>query len=226
MKMGSWRRIMLGVSEEDKRLIVGRSDGEVAAKIVLTCGAMYATFATMKDRIHQIGSELVRSSAKAEFTAQRSIVDDLFPYIYLASRRMSLRAISRWLAAEHGIKLSDVAVARAMRNADKHWREMVEEIEPAARQFADAHDAHAVEVLSDEKLFEALEVKPPILDADVSEAYDRYVEAAGILRNRWFGYPEEVREQCKRHLGLLELEKGETRGKSNERRGRNKKQPR
>ena len=174
----------------------------------------------MKDKIHQIGSELVSSSDDIEFTAQRNIVQELFPYIYLASRRMSLRAISRWLASEHKVKLSDVAIARAMRNADTHWRRMVEAIEPAARIFADAHDMDPATVLRDGELFEVLETKPPKLagvgNEAMERAYDEYTSAAAVLRNDWFAYPEEVRAQCWRHLGVLQSSEGVVKGKKHE----------
>jgi len=202
------------------------SYNEKLLKRYLTVSSSYATFATIKDIVRQIGSKLVEHSEIGEFTAQRSIIEELFPYIYLASRRMSLRSISRWLATENNVKLSDVAIARAMRNAETHWRNMAEAIEPAARIFAEAHDVESVEVLRDERIFEELEPKPPILSVPDGEspveAYNKYTDSAKVLRNDWFCYPETVRAQCWRHLGILGLDKGEVKGRKHEERKRSK----
>lgn len=157
----------------------------------------------MNDEMRQIGSELIEFSKEAEFTGQRSIIGELFPYIFLASRRMSLRAISRWLESAKGIKLSDVAIARAMRNSEKHWAALVDEIEPAARRFADAHNVSAADLLKDEDLFVHLETRPPTLAGSPEVEYDAYIDAAQIIRNKWFNYPDEVRQQCWRHFGVL-----------------------
>lgn len=167
------------------------------------------------------GTALIEHS-KEQFTAQRSIIGEWFPYIYVASRRMSLRAISRWLKDEQGIKLSVVAIARAMHNEERHWRELAEDIEPAARVFAEAHNAYPAEILSRQELFEALELKPPRLttppDGGVPAEYDDYLNAGRVLRNRWFAYPEEVRDQCRRHLGALESARAEREGMEDEKR--------
>lgn len=153
------------------------------------------------------GGQALIDYSKEEFSAQRSVIGDWFPYMYIASRRMSLRAISRWLKEEQRIKLSFVAIARAMQNAERHWQELAESIEPAARVFGEAHKATLVDVLTRPELFEALELKPPRLtrgaDGTIEAAMDEYMEAASVLRNRWFAYPQEVRDECRRHIACL-----------------------
>jgi hypothetical protein len=129
---------------------------------------------------------------------------------------MSSRAISRWLASEQNIKLSDVAIARALRKAEQHWKTIVQTIEPAARRFADAHDVDAVDILKDQSLFEHLESQPPILDGSPDEQYDLYTGAASFLRNKWFGYPDQVRAQCWRHLGIIGGISNKNKGDDNE----------
>ena len=163
----------------------------------------------MQDDWSQIGDGLVEYARnEAEFTAQRSVIDELFPYIYVASRRMSLRAISRWLLEAQGIKLSVVAIARAMRNIEEHWRELVEAVEPAARVFGQAHGVEAKDVLLDEGRFFDMETMQPMLSGDddtVRREYLEYSAATATLRHRWFEYPEEVRTECRRHVGWFNL---------------------
>ena len=170
-------------------------------------------------------NELIRSGKRlaefaqlqAEFTAQRGLMDDLFPYIYVASKRMSLRAICRWLEENERIDISINAVAKAMHNQEKYWARLVEDVEPAARILADAHNVQPIEVIDDAVLFEQLEILPTrfrfmsdkdreSLDPEVlehSEELQAVRHAAKVLRNRWFALPEEVRKQCRRHFATV-----------------------
>jgi len=161
----------------------------------------------MNDNWREIGAELMEHAADAEFTAQRGVVEELFPYIFMASRRMSLRAITRWLAEAHGVKISVVAIARAMRNAEAHWRELVEAVEPAARIFAEAHDLEPAEVLRNADMFFHFEGQPPKITEDLNgepgRAIDEYGRACAALRNRWFAFPEEVRAQGWRYVAVV-----------------------
>ncbi len=157
---------------------------------------------------YDIGKELLTyAKEEAEFTAQRSLMDDLFPFIYVASKRMSLRAISRWLKEQHDINISYNALANAMRNPEKKWADLVEDIEFAATLFANAHDAHPGDVLQNFDYFQYLEMGEHI-PTDPEMSLEEYLkegrdlsEAAGVLRNRWFNLPEEARVQCYRHFG-------------------------
>ena len=54
----------------------------------------------MKDIMNQVRQALVEHAKQADFSAQRGLIDELFPAIFQASKRMSLRAISRWLRDE------------------------------------------------------------------------------------------------------------------------------
>lgn len=151
------------------------------------------------------GNDLLEyAEHEAEFTAQRGLLDELFPFIYVASKRMSLRAICRWLEETRRIQISVNAVSKAMRNQEAYWAQLVEDVEPAARTFAEAHDTHPVNILDNEDYFMSLEVAPPIISAEdgegVAKEFDLVADAAGVIRNRWFALPIEARNQCRRHL--------------------------
>jgi hypothetical protein len=168
---------------------------------------------------YDIGKELLTyAKEEAEFTAQRSLLDDLFPFIYVASRRMSLRAISRWLKDAYDISISYNALANAMRNEDKKWADLLEDLESAARIFAKGHDSTPEDVLKDFNYFQFLESQNCVIsDAEMSyELIEKEIkeitESARVLRNRWFNLPEEARVQCYRHFGEAfgEFERKET----------------
>lgn len=79
-----------------------------------------------------VGQKLVGHSKAAEFTANRGLVVELFPFIFEASERMSARAISRFLLAEQNIKLSAVTITGALNDPKKSWLSFFASIEPAA----------------------------------------------------------------------------------------------
>lgn len=152
-----------------------------------------------------IGNDLIDyAKHEAEFSAQRGLLDELFPFIYVASKRMSLRAICRWLDETRRIQISVNAVSKAMRNQESYWARLVEDVAPAARTFADAHNVHPLALLDCKDLFESMESSAPFICASDDRGMERQlsqvVEAAGVLRNRWFALPEEAREQCRRHF--------------------------
>lgn len=168
---------------------------------------------------YDIGKELLTyAKEEAEFTAQRSLLDDLFPFIYVASKRMSLRAISRWLKDAHDISISYNALANAMKNEDKKWADLLEDLESSARIFAKGHDATPEDVLKDFNFFQSLEVQNCVVsDIEmpqelIEKEIKEITESARVLRNRWFNLPEEARVQCYRHFGEAfgKLERKET----------------
>jgi len=157
------------------------------------------------NEISHIGDELIEyAEHEAQFSAQRGLLDELFPFIYVASKRMSLRAISRWLAERNRVQISPNALSKAMRNQEAYWAQLVEDVVPAARTFADAHDAQPLNVLDNDDYFESLEVAAPLLSSGDNESmakeYDQVTDAAATLRNRWFNLPKEARDQCWRHF--------------------------
>ncbi len=154
----------------------------------------------MNSDIRSVGKELV-AAARASFSAQQGILEELFPYIYQASKRMSTRAISRWLAETQAIKLSDVSIAKALRNAEQYWKGMVDEIEPVARVFAEAHKAELEDVLFSRQHFEKLREEPPWLNGVTVEDEWSEVKAAELkLEQYWFKFDDEILEHCRPYL--------------------------
>lgn len=180
------------------------------------------------DRLREIGHEMLEYAENAEFTAQHGLIDELFPFIYAASKRMSLRAITRWLEENHRIKISANAVAKAMRNQERYWAGLVETVEPSARVMADAYGVPPSRVLDDYEYFRHLETEPPAVAAEDSDGIGkelrRLADAVGLIRNRWYSLPDDVRNQCRRHfVGVFFDGEGLARkGVNNERKKRTK----
>jgi hypothetical protein len=154
----------------------------------------------MSATIADIGCDLVKSSRLAnEFSAQRGLINELFPYVYEASERMSSRAISRWLA-EKGVKLSPATIAKALRKPDPYWQELADEIEPSAMLFGKCHEIDVQDLLTNGEAFSVLaehRFSPTaVSDDDVRMSLNEIQAATDKLKNDWFALPESAREAC------------------------------
>jgi hypothetical protein len=154
----------------------------------------------MNNLLNDLGSKLVEDSMlHEEFSAQRGLINELFPAIYVASKRMSSRGISRWLA-ENGTKLSAATIAKALRNPDQYWQEIMDEIEPAAITFENAHNVSAEDFLKDPVVFNGLRTQPPLLNGMSEEVVQKslreYERACGKLSEDWFSMPAAAIEAC------------------------------
>ena len=146
--------------------------------------------------ISEIGASLVTHSQEQEISG-RGLVSSLFPYIYTASKRMSTRAISAFLQEEHGVKLSAVTIAKALREPEKHAAVAVDRIEPAARVVAAAQGADVEELLANSDYFTAIRDRPPTIhgtqDDELRDAIFEYKDAIEDLEKEWFALPSDLR---------------------------------
>lgn len=94
----------------------------------------------------QIGAELVQA-AKSQTEDSLPLSTKLFPYIFIASRRMSLRVMSRWLQENHGVSLSAAAISRALNSSKLHLERLAESIAPPARYVATAYGFDTLNLL-------------------------------------------------------------------------------
>lgn len=105
---------------------------------------------TKRKTAEQIGAELVEA-AKSQNEDSMPLSTKLFPYIYIASRRMSLRAISRWLQETHGVSLSAAAISRALNSQQLHLERLAESIAAPARYIAGEYGFGTLQLLYEEK---------------------------------------------------------------------------
>jgi hypothetical protein len=153
--------------------------------------------------IKELGAKLVRDSKlNEEFSAQRGLVNQLFPFIYEASKRMSSRAICRWLEA-NDTKLSVATVARALREPQPYWQDIYDDIEPAAMIFAKVHELELRALLTDHELFFNLVHDHntfPTLEGRTGShspgSCDEYLDACAKLQEDWFSMPPPMIEVC------------------------------
>ena len=178
---------------------------------------------TMK-AIQDIGRQLVECAEHSEtFSARRGIVEELFPFIFEASKRMSLRAISRWLAAEHQIRVSPQAIAKAMRDPGKYWVRALEGIEPAVRVVALAHDIAPAQILDEPNALEYAQARPPTFSNPDGETFRRYEEALREIVEFKNGMPKDALRECLGYVGAVFGEESRKKGGAHERKRTGKK---
>lgn len=154
--------------------------------------------------VKELGAKLVQDSKlNDELCTQRSVIFHLFPFIFEASKRMSSRAIVRWLDA-YGTKISLATVAKALRNPKACWQEIYEDIEPAASVVARTHGLQVAELLADHELFFDLvhdkntfpQMRSRASQDNPQESYDEYLDACAKLQEDWFCLPAAAIEAC------------------------------
>jgi hypothetical protein len=101
---------------------------------------------TERINAEHIGAELV-ATAKGQTEDSLPLSTKLFPYIYIASRRMSLRAISRWLQEKHSVSLSAAAISRALNSPELHLERLAESIAPPVRYVAKLYGFQPLDLL-------------------------------------------------------------------------------
>ncbi|MGH7977112.1 MAG: hypothetical protein ACREC8_10675, partial [Limisphaerales bacterium] len=158
---------------------------------------------TMKDEainpsgLIVVGQKLQAYSKAADFTAKRGLVVELFPFIYGASRRMSARAISRFLEKEQQIKLSSVTITKALNDPEKNGNLYFDLIEPHARVWEKDEKIPMKDFLFRDKYF------PEPSKSRVFQAAARMVvkaeviQAVRVLRGKWFSIDYETRLQLR-----------------------------
>lgn len=156
----------------------------------------------METSIVEIGSGLTSyAREEAEYSA-RGILGELFPFVLQASKRMSTRAISRWLAETHGVKLSAVSIAKALRNPERYWDEYIEMLEPILRQIEEATNCSIHDLLAEPQLFHHISLEPerhfhaPTTPEQYDDDLRDFVNALGEVEKRWFVLDESTRAKA------------------------------
>jgi hypothetical protein len=150
------------------------------------------------DEFTQIGKELIEDSKKLE-RSPGEIVQELFPYIYEASRRMSAREICRWLQEKRGIQISQPTISRALRNPSGFWNGFAETIEPVARRVASSLGVTLKHLLLDDgnesNYHFDLNYQSAKETLSASELKD-VDEGMKFLQEKWFSLSAGTRRAC------------------------------
>ncbi|MFA5689410.1 MAG: hypothetical protein WC959_09740 [Kiritimatiellales bacterium] len=151
------------------------------------------------DSPQDMGKDLVEFSEQG-VVAKRGKLDDLFPYILLASKTMSARAISRWFQDHKNYQISAASVSTALREKDTYLKEIFARARFGAAQLAEVTDYTPEKILLDsETVFGA--VTSDYTHEWGNKTAEEKKQADDVifklhLLDEWRGLPDEVRTIC------------------------------
>lgn len=152
----------------------------------------------IKDSLKDIGAELVDHSQQ-EFTAEKSSMEELFPYIMIAAKTMSARAIGRWFEDKKNLKISAASVAKVIREQNRYCDLIYKRARVGAEYLAGISDFTADAILSNQnKEQDALhnEYREKLNGTDDEKARANALIVGIKMLNEWTDLPEEIRNLC------------------------------
>lgn len=153
--------------------------------------------------LSEIGADLL-AEAENRTTSNLPKSTELFPYLLVSARSMSMREISTWLKKEHGVELSGASVSRALAQPNLHLQRLADSISAQARIVA------LVARTTPRELFECPDDRLSTLEELIHANQRPHTEEevallthASDLFARWDSIPYDVRLLLK---PLLDLE--------------------
>ena len=151
-----------------------------------------------------IARDLVRHSRERPIEEPLTKSELLFPGIFVASKNMSARVISRWLQEEHGVSFSPASIAKAVREKEKHFEAIAERVELLATRFAEKFDDTTPKELLGRPELESWEDIKPVLFSDNNEdmawEWDELGKVHSTLQEVWFDLDQEIRDRSWRYF--------------------------
>ena len=167
------------------------NEARMLRKSVLATGMVDET-------VQDIGSELIEH-AQQEAVPARGKLEELFPYIVVASKHMSARAISRWFEDKKNWKISAASVAKVIREKEDYCRKAVDRARIGADRLAEISELESDAILINENgEKEALiqEYSDNLNGTDEQKARSHYLIVGLKMLNEWNDLPEEIRALC------------------------------
>ncbi|MDF7809541.1 helix-turn-helix domain-containing protein [Pontiellaceae bacterium B12219] len=160
-------------------------------------------------KYQNIGKELLDYSIQ-EGSSIKGLLEELFPYIYAASDRMSTRKISEWLEENYDVKISYSSIAKALQKSDEYIEKAASEYygESVALQSYIPREMNCtgVQVFASSSLCGSLMAEGWL----VNDSYGLGDSILKWMEKTWFVLPEKYREAC-----ILEMSKIQKQGRKN-----------
>ena len=159
------------------------------------------------ESLSAIGSDLLSFAEEHGAPNRLPLTTQLFPFLHLASRRMTTREMSGWLETNKGVKLSGPMISKGLQRPDLHLRRIAEHLQPLAAYVAAVHNVNAEWLLFEEdpdsgqSAFKAFTEQ--IENAPESPS-DGIREALETLSESWDTIPQEVKFMCRRFFNFAD----------------------
>lgn len=151
-----------------------------------------------------IGNALVNHAKEHGRPSRLPLTTQLFPYIFLASRRMSTRQISNWLKEEMKVELSAQMIVKALKNPDQHLKRLATFVQPLAVFLAQVSQQYnAADFLfhyaEDEKTVFSVFKQDEDQFGNRSRS-EEVLQAIASFSETWDQIPFEVKCMCRPHF--------------------------
>ena len=156
-----------------------------------------------EEKISSIGSDLLDHAKQFGEENRLPLTTQLFPFLLMASRRMTTREMSSWLEKEKDVKLSAAGISKGLQRPDLHLRRIAEHVHPQAAYIAAVYfhcDQTAESILFEKNPATGkpvLELMHEVSYADPDGRSLGISEAFSILDEVWASIPEEVQFMCR-----------------------------
>lgn len=151
--------------------------------------------------ISSIGSELIEHAQDFGEPMRLPLTTQLFPYLLVASRRMTTREISGWLESAKQVKLSAVAISKGLKRPELHLKRIAEYVQAPAVYLAMVYDHSAEALLFDPGRNRTwLEELGDVIFADPEGPSEGVADSYRVLSEFWAPIPDEVKYMCRRYF--------------------------
>lgn len=161
-----------------------------------------------EESIPSIGSELLCHAQEFGEPNRLPLTTQLFPFLFLASRRMTTRQMSEWLEKSKGVKLSAPMISKGLKRPELHLSRIAEHVQPMASYLGTLFDRDAEELLFGEDPQSGVTVFKQFED-HIWQASDHLSDdAKDVLRSfsdSWDQIPQEVKFMCRRYFDITEF---------------------
>ncbi len=143
---------------------------------------------------------------------KKLINSSLFPYVYLASKHLSSRAISEYLSNEKNVQVSYSTVSVALRKKDEFFEIITRKISTCVQDWLDYRkpiDATVIDVLyKGNELFVEMMNDQSLIDHLVETGID-ILGSVRFIEQEWHPLPDEFKNDCLPYFVKLLREKNE-----------------
>lgn len=158
--------------------------------------------------LSSIGSDLVSHANEFGSPNRLPLITQLFPFLLLASRRMTTREMSDWLSKEKGVKLSAPMITKGLKRPELHLRRIAEHVQPLAAFVSAVHQLNVEGLLFGEnpqnRDSELKDFAEAMWGAPDEVTSDSVREALDALMEFWEPIPQEVKLMTRRYFDFSE----------------------
>jgi hypothetical protein len=162
-----------------------------------------------------IGLDLMKHADEFGEPVRLPLTTQLFPYFFVAARKMSVREMSAWLEKTKGVKLSGAAIAKGLQRPELHLRRIAEFIQFHVIYLSTMYGKSCEDILFGKEPGGASTIIT--MGAHIDANTDPSVVAAILTTiNVWAPIPDEVKRLCLKYFDFLQDSAAEDDSKESE----------